>query len=179
MNREEMTKALAYYQAINPRFSPDFSKAPVVAFWFDALGKHPVPAFKAAMDTLVKEDRFPTIKEVELTLGAAVSPEDDAIVIAGRIVSAISRYGSWGPDDARAMIGSVGWEVVNLSGGWKTVCEVELRDLGTKQAQWRELARSLLERGGRSLPELPPERPNVALQLVSGFFDAQGKDGRK
>jgi len=172
MTRDEVAKALNYYQAINPRFSPDFTKTPVVAFWFDALGKYPVQAFKSAMDQLIKEDRFPTIKEIELILGSAVKPEDDAIVIAGRIVSAISRFGAWGPDEAKAMIGSVGWEVVQLSGGWSTVCEVELRELGTKQAQWRELARSLLERGARPLPELPPERPNAALQLVRGLAEA-------
>lgn len=175
MTRDEMTKALAYYNAINPRFAPDFSKPPVVSFWFDALGKYPVPAFKAAMDRLIKEDRFPTIKDVELALGSAVNPEDDAIVIAGRIVSAISRFGAWGPEDAKAMIGSVGWEVVRLSGGWSTVCEVSLSDLGMKQAQWRELARSMLERGGRSLPELPPPMTDRGLKLIQGLMEDPGK----
>lgn len=174
MTLADLTVILNNYRSLNPRYAPDFMAPGVVKFWFECLKNYSPVELRTALNRLIKEDHFPSIKEVELALGAGVTPQDDGIVIAGKIVAAISRFGWSGPEEARAMIGPVGWEVVQLSGGWAQVCNVSDEDLGIQKAQWRETARALLERGGRSLPELPPPMSDRGLRLIQGLISQNG-----
>ena len=49
--------------------------------------------------------------------------EDKAKEAAARIVSAVSRFGYPFSEDARKYIGEIGWRVVELQGGWSTLCQ--------------------------------------------------------
>jgi hypothetical protein len=46
-------------------------------------------------------------------------------------------------------LGSVGWQIVQMEGGWEQICQSLTDDnLNTSKAQWRNLARVLLQRQG-------------------------------
>ena len=91
-----------------------------------------------------KNDRFPLPTKLRATLQP---PDDqrarDAVAL---IMTAICRIGNYRTKDAQAFIGELGWEVVKLQGGWEVVCSISEADKGMLQAQWRELAISLLNK---------------------------------
>ncbi len=76
------------------------------------------------------------------------SDEDSGRLAAARIVAAISKFGWNNPEYAKSFIGPVGWEAVQLQGGWKTLCEsVTYENKSTVQAQLRNLSESLARSG--------------------------------
>lgn len=102
-----------------------------------------------------RNDRFPLPVKLKSMIGVAVNPEDEAIQIAGRILAAIASVGPYQGQLARESIGEVGWQVVQMEGGWQTICEIQTDDIPIRKAQWRNLAKSLFERHTRSHhPEL-------------------------
>jgi hypothetical protein len=92
-----------------------------------------------------RHDRFPLPVKLKSMVGQSLNPEDEAILISGRILAAISRIGPYDSARARAAIGEVGWQVVECEGGWETLCEIQTDDIPTRKAQWRNLAKSFLE----------------------------------
>lgn len=92
-----------------------------------------------------KNDKFPLPGKL---IGMIRLPDDqkarDAVA---RIMTAIARIGNYRTADAQAFVGELGWEVVKLQGGWEDVCKGITDDnKGILQAQWRELAISLLNK---------------------------------
>ena len=119
-----------------------------------------------------RHDRFPLPVKLKSMVGQALNPDDEAVLVAGRILNAIARIGPYQSAKAREAIGEVGWQVVECEGGWESICEVQTDDIPTRKAQWRNLAKSFLESPRQrsqglsqigqgavklSLPEMPKE----------------------
>jgi hypothetical protein len=88
-----------------------------------------------------------------------------------RISYALSR---WPGDDefsiqrAKEYIGSLGWLVVNRIGGWSKLGRSSYDEIGpTAQAQWRELAISLMGKDRMGMVDLPPEVPSLEKSEVA------------
>lgn len=115
-----------------------------------------------------RNDRFPLPVKLKAMAGLAVNPEDEAIQISGRILGAIASIGPYQGQWARESIGEIGWQVVQMEGGWQTICEIETDDIPIRKAQWRNLAKSLIEHPRRGLsPELPgPGKPTPLLPFT-------------
>lgn len=96
-----------------------------------------------------RNDRFPLPVKLKAAAGRVSNPEDEAVQIAGRIVGAISKFGPYQSEKARESIGEIGWQVVQMDGGWMAVCETQTDDVPIRRAQWRNLAKSLFEKGTR------------------------------
>lgn len=92
-----------------------------------------------------RHDRFPLPVKLKAMVGQTTNPEDEAVLIAGRILNAIARIGPYEPARAKMAIGPVGWQVVECEGGWETICEIQTDDIPIRKAQWRNLAKSFLE----------------------------------
>lgn len=88
---------------------------------------------------------------------------DDGRFVAAKILQAIKQFGFYRASEASRFMGELAWEVVQMQGGWQTLCMMEQDEIGIQQAQWRELASSLTRRArsGRShtLPSLESKKP--------------------
>lgn len=129
---------------------------------------------------------FPTVNDIKKEMGASeLNPDDEANLIAGNIVGAIRRIGSYNHEGAREAIGEIGWKVVNMLGGWAPLCErVHDDDLPTYTAQFRQMAKAMLNNqkreeyllgsGERTHPlvlKLVEEMPRVNGPLKKGVGD--------
>lgn len=107
-----------------------------------------------------KTTRFPLPALIRDRIAPENTDEADAREAAARIISAISRYGYTNLDRARAYIGSVGWRVVELQGGWTRLCEgVTSNQIPSLQAQLRDLAMGTLRRARLGILDQPPQLP--------------------
>jgi len=76
-----------------------------------------------------------------------ISADDMANIVPLRIFEAVRKFGWSRKDEARDYIGEIGWQIVEMRGGWAGVCE----NLGTNWdegvfiAQSREMTKSLLK----------------------------------
>jgi len=111
------------------------------------------------LDPKNKFDPLPSqIREIVQPVVTDDSLAKDA---AARISGAVSKFGHTNPDEARKYIGELGWRVVTMVGGWSHIC----RELGvnlsenTSYAQWRDLAKALIEKQRAGTLDLPPALP--------------------
>lgn len=119
---------------------------PVVAMYVKDLSDL---NFNLVSEALNNIRRNPNTRKCPLPaeIRASVEHSDDnadAREIASKIYSAISKYGWTNSDRARLYIGHLGWQIVELQGGWENVCAIYTSDnTSTLLAQWRELASGL------------------------------------
>lgn len=144
-----------------------------------------------ALDEIIctrgSRDPFPSVAEIRHKIMPVVDDETQAIEIAGRIAEAVVKDGHVNLTRAKERIGELGWQVVQMSGGWLEVCSLEsARDLNIAKAQWRKDALAVLARrkaGGR--PELPPPTGQGAPKRIADIMarlpdmPGSGKDGPK
>jgi len=107
--------------------------------------------------------RFPTVAEVKAEMGRAeLTPEDEAKMIAERILTAVGQFGeippgnTTTPEAVRMALGIAAWEVVGRSGGWNAVVDRSGENQVSARAQIRDIAgvylkTGVIERG--TLPE--------------------------
>ncbi len=96
------------------------------------------------------------------------SPRALATETVGKIIAAVTKYGYTNQDQAKEYIGTLGWEIIKMQGGWPEVCR-RLGDelpVGVAQAQWINLGEALIE-GGRVGREEP--KAIVENRVTSGF----------
>lgn len=119
----------------------------VLAVYCDTVA----PDFEKAALTLkgmlaeIRPGKFPSANDILERMGRTTAVPDDDLVardISGKIIRAITKIGWANPKEAKAYIGDLGWQVVELQGGWHIVCDVTNDQLPTMQAQWRELAKA-------------------------------------
>lgn len=97
--------------------------------------------------------------------------DDDTLAreAASRIVAAVPKFGYMQGQAAKSYVGELGWRVVDRYGGWQTVCRNlgDTLDVGTFQAQAREIARAqaTLARAGRH--NEPPSLPSPNIQMIA------------
>ena len=126
-----------------------------------------------ALDRIIVErssrDPFPSIKEIRMIVDPELDPDQEAMVIASRITGAVARIGPYQSALARNMIGEVGWRIVQSEGGWENICQtLTYENQGTLKAQWRNLAKTFIDRGeGLSVPRI--EAPSKSTKGLSSF----------
>ena len=123
----------------------------------------------AALATCRRELRyFPTVSEIVARIpGAALSPAHEAQLIAGRILKAITYMGPYKSLEAQHEIGPIGWEIVRMSGGWSSLCEMTDKDIAIQRSQWAKIGESLLmKRWTPASPERQIEsKPTIQIKL--------------
>lgn len=127
---------------------------------------------------------FPTIADVLKKLDpqkhTKVDDEGEASYVASLIAGAVARKGYRCPPDVlEKTIGSLGMEVVRISGGWARICdELTPENTPAYKAQWRREALAILQRRragyGSEGPALPealvkklPDDTQIALKRLS------------
>lgn len=112
------------------------------------LSEYPVESVLIALSFCRKELRnFPTVSDIVARIpGSALNPAQEAQLVTGEIMKAITHLGPYKTLEAKQAIGVVGWEVIRMSGGWESVCQLTDRDIGVHRSQWAKLAESLLMR---------------------------------
>ena len=126
-----------------------------------------------------KSVSWPRANKIRTLVNPTQSTETLANEAASRIRLAISLHGHSNPSAARAMIGELGWRIVERSGGWQYVCEnhgLSLNPL-TFHAQAREIAKALLESEKLGLSDvpinLPASKQNEQLTKVQNLLTAK------
>jgi hypothetical protein len=86
--------------------------------------------------------------------------EDAAKESAARIVHAVAKFGHPNRSQARDYIGALGWNVVEMQGGWGHLCE-SMRDsrIPMLQAQFRELAKTVHQKARLGTLDVAPSLP--------------------
>lgn len=117
-----------------------------------------------ALDEIIvsrrSRDPFPSIAEIRERIEPKIDPESEAIEAANRIYQAVCRISPYESEYAKAHIGELGWQVVLREGGWMSLVEsiTDYEQVGTRKAQWRQLAKALYLRaktGQFDAPKLP------------------------
>jgi hypothetical protein len=89
-------------------------------------------------------DPFPSIADM---LSRTEENALDAEEIAASIIAAVSRFGPYQALETRAKLTKIAWDIVCIQGGWESVCQLVTYDNApTLQAQWRQLARVMIQR---------------------------------
>lgn len=71
-----------------------------------------------------------------------ITEDQKADVVAGEIVGALKRFGSYRAIEAKDFLGVVAWRAVEYLGGWQSLCVSDVSDLGMLRAQAKRAARS-------------------------------------
>lgn len=91
---------------------------------------------------------FPTVAEIVARIpGQAVDFKTEGILVAAKILEAVTKFGSYRVEEARKHVGELGWGVIAMSGGWNQICQMTEKEIGIFRAQWAQLAEALLKRG--------------------------------
>ncbi len=101
----------------------------------------------SALERLLRKSRrFPTVKEILAEAGTLQTDEDAGREVGERIWNAICRHGSQ-RFDLKSVLGEVGSRVVQMQGGWQSICDTATYDNASQlKAQWRELAEVLIRK---------------------------------
>lgn len=177
--RIEFVAFMAKLAKAVPKFAPDVSDKALLEIWFEELG----PLDTQALSVIYKHavlhfKEFPSIKDCLEVVGkaGASSPQDKGREVADRIWTAISKFGGYQPEKAKEFIGDLGWLVVEMSGGWSDVCNVELSDEGIRKAQWRGSAEVYAKKGG--LGEAPTfDKPGLVDRVVQRLAAGEDPNG--
>jgi hypothetical protein len=92
---------------------------------------------------------FPKPAEILALARPTANVDEEANILANKIIGAISKIGPYRSADAKSLLGEVGWTIVQLRGGWEQLCIVDNEQLGTLSAQLREIAKALLNKKKR------------------------------
>lgn len=151
MTREESQKLKALFVAMSAYYGqrlPDDA----LALYVEDLADLPYEAVANALTELRRDPRItrcPLPAVVRDRIHPAGNPAAEAIVAANEIAGAIARIGPY----RTPTLSSLAMDVIRLEGGWEQICEITTNDnLPTLKAQWRELARSLIETGRSARP---------------------------
>lgn len=86
-----------------------------------------------------ERDPFPSPKEL---LSIAMRSEEDpgsAEDIASRMIGAVAKFGHTNPEAAKEFIGSIGWSIIELEGGWSRLClSMKESNITIYKAQWKK-----------------------------------------
>lgn len=149
MNTLELQKIKEGYVLLARYFGQAIDDDVLLAYAND-LADLPYCQAERAMTALrldPKTTRCPLPSQIRARVTPAASPDNEAILIVGRVIDAIARIGPYETQRAKAAIGPVGWKLVTLEGGWEFLCGLKSDALPTLKAQWRGTAKALIERG--------------------------------
>lgn len=171
MNLKDFQIAMIRYAKLKPSSTtPDFKDHDVASFWFEKLKHIPAGRLGEAMGELISLQYFPCIDDVRKLCGEQnFSDEDIAREFVPALVSAIERFGSPNMEDAKKHLGPVRWGMVEMIGGWNSVCDYDYDEIKNLTAQWRELAIIYLKknRANKTGGLIEIDRPKNNLTLAN------------
>lgn len=170
MTQEETKQLKALYVATALYFDQKIPD-PALALYCEDLVDLSFSDVSRAIGELRRDPRTtrcPLPSMIRARLTPESNPESEAIMVIGRIVQAIAKIGPYRTADAKHSIGAIGWRVVQMDGGWEQVCGYTTDALGIHKAQWRNMARALIERGVGDETETPrlPEPPSAPMRTI-------------
>lgn len=111
--------------------------------------------------------RFPMPGKIVEAARPNSTVDEDAKEAAGRIVAAVSKFGYPNRQEAREYIGELGWQVVEMQGGWSHLCEsMTDRQIPILQAQFRDLAKTVHKKSEIGKLGEAPALPESKLKLM-------------
>lgn len=142
LTKEHVRKCLLLVSQVLKRYAPDLSNGTVAAVYYEAFRDVTRKEFDKTCKMIVDtEEVFPTIAHFKRYMKQDfLSDEEKGQQIASLIEVAIGRFGYYRPDEARRFLGEAAWCVVNKSGGWHVVCEIDYDRIMSERKRWRELA---------------------------------------
>lgn len=115
------------------------------------LEKYPEEFVMQALSRCTLElPKFPTISEIiERMPGEhSITPDQEATLIANKIIARIGLDGYTNPHRARERIGEVGWQAILQSyGSWEAICSLKADQLPSARAQLEKLVKAILAQG--------------------------------
>jgi hypothetical protein len=72
--------------------------------------------------------------------------DDQANLLVGKIIKAISDYGPYQTSNVKDFVGEVSWDVIENFGGWHMLCEITNDQLPATRAQLRDLAKGIVKK---------------------------------
>lgn len=182
MTNEKMQGLLTALKLATPKWAPQEINSILAQIWLKALEELDDENIKNAIVSAMKNcTEWPSPTEVKrIAQGSFQTDEEVGAEIVGRIIGAMSKYGYTNHNAAEAFIGPIGWEVVQMSGGWNEVTNQGYDDLVTCKKIWRDLAvqvsKKRFQTGANNPPALPEtkERSDFlqkALNVASGNLD--------
>lgn len=90
------------------------------------LSDLPWPRLQHAFDQYMKDPRnktAPLPAQIRALADPSQNPEHEITATVTRVISSVSRFGSYNGEKARMYIGEVGWQCVRDLGGWRRICE--------------------------------------------------------
>lgn len=152
MTADEMAAMLNGLKLALPQWAPSEITRSLCLLWLDALrnfGDDNIrSAFRNAAENLERWPAPATIKRI--CQGHCQNDEEIGAEVSARISGAIEWCGL-NQTMAKQLIGEIGWEVVDICGGWEHVCGYRKNEMGglyrmesyngaPERKLWRELA---------------------------------------
>lgn len=168
MTQSERQQLKAVYVATAMYFDQKIPDE-VLSLYIEDLADLPFPSVVKAIHSLRRDPktmRCPIPSVIRSRLNPEMDPEGEATLIASRIVGCVSKIGPYRPQYAQLEIGHVGWQIVQMEGGWAELCQrLTFDNTATLKSQWRNLAKTLLQQKtfNESLPAL--ENQEVVKQI--------------
>lgn len=178
MSQDELRQLKALYVATALYFDQRLPDQ-VLALYCEDLADLPFTSVAKAIGDArrdPKTTRCPLPSVIRTRLQPESDPESEAILIASNIVGAVSRVGPYNTAAAHRSLGPVAWQVVQMEGGWESVCQnLTYENMGMLKAQWRNLAKVLIQRGSRSEAPALEHKSETPLALVQQIFKEMPK----
>jgi len=89
--------------------------------------------------SLKAHTRFPSAAELIKLSKGNIDEKDNAVLLSGKIIDAISKFGYMNKQDAKSYLGDQAWRAVELFGGWERLCRADLSQMQSIRAQLRDL----------------------------------------
>lgn len=151
----------------------------ILALYDRTLSELGYPQLCQALDKIAMDlgpgKSFPSIRCIrevitgERKVDAARVDASAAKIAASNVISAVSKFGSVNGEgekararleEIRQYVGDLGWECIRTYGSWNSFCEALTWDnLGTTQAQIRDLGQAILDRRAAGITDLAPGLP--------------------
>lgn len=151
-NKEQLSKEFWYpYKRVREMVGTEKCLAAVERILLGRGDRDPFPSPRTFLNEALRDDKTTT------------SPEE----IAAKISGAIARFGHTNPEGARKFIGEIGWEIVQIEGGWSKLCgSTKEHQIPALKAQWRNLAQKKVEAKAdqilQKMLSLPEERRQLS-----------------
>lgn len=118
-------------------------------------------------------DKFPSIADIRGLVVPVAQPKQEAVMAANLIIQAVGKFGYMNYEEAKDFVGSLGWRVVEMHGGWSALCSMLNHENTTfYKAQFKELAETLLakEKAGtlNQAPQLGQGESEKVYKLKEG-----------
>ncbi len=146
MNSDQMMGLLKVTKEVLSQWAPPEITRTLVNVYLNVLAEHSDDEIQKAFGIAVKTltEWPPPAMINRICNGSTKTDREIGEEIAARIEAAISTWGYTQPEGARMAIGSIGWEVVKLCGGWWQVCDIDSYSLlPSLRKKWRDLAINL------------------------------------